>query len=446
MKTWIRNPLAIFADDADGGVVFEDDKIVECVSAGNTPECTYDDVFDASEHVVLPGLVNTHHHFYQNLTRAFEPALNKELFDWLTALFPVWSRLTPEHLDVATRLALAELLLSGCTTAADHHYVFPAGLEESVDIQAAAALDMGMRVTITRGSMDLSVEDGGLPPRNMVQDADTILADCERVIDAYHDSAEGSFVQIVLAPCSPFAVTKQVMRDTVALAADRNVGLHTHLAETEDETRFCERSYGCRPLDYLEDVGWLTERVWLAHGIHFNQAEVAKLGKAGVGVSHCPGSNMLLASGICRAVELEEGGSPVGIGVDGSASEDASNLIQETRQALLIQRLRYGSASVSHLDAIRWASAGSAACLKRDDIGKIAVGKQADFALFKLDEPRFSGASDPLAGLILCGAHRADRVLIGGQWRVIDGEIVGLDLGELMVRHTNAAKELTSGL
>jgi 8-oxoguanine deaminase len=444
MRTWIKTPLAILADDSVGGLVVEDGIIAECLPSGGVPAVPCDDVLDASEHVVLPGLVNTHHHFYQTLTRAYGPALDKELFDWLKTLYPVWAGLTPEYLDVATRLALAELLLSGCTTAADHHYVFPGGLEEAVDIQAGAARDMGVRVTLTRGSMNLSVDDGGLPPVTVVQDGDVILADSARVIDAFHDSAAGSMTQIALAPCSPFSVTREIMSDTAALAADRNVRLHTHLAETEDENAFCTEMFGCRPLDYLEQVGWLNNRTWLAHGIHFTPDEISRLGTAGVGIAHCPGSNMALASGLCSAIDLERAGAPVGLGVDGSASEDASNLMQEARQALQIQRLRYGAASVSHKDVLRWATAGSARCLGRDDIGTIAVGKQADLAMFKLDEPRFSGAGDPLAALILCGAHRADRVMVGGDWRVVDGAIAGLDIYALMARHRDAARALIS--
>ena len=443
MRTWVRAPLAVFAgEDAAGGLVVEGERIVECLPAGGEPDAPCDRVFDASEHVVLPGLVNTHHHFYQTLTRAHGPALGKELFDWLKTLYPVWAGLTPGHLDAATRLALAELLLSGCTTAADHHYVFPPALEHAIDVQAAAARDLGVRVTLTRGSMNLSVEDGGLPPVSVVQDADTILADSERVIDAFHEPGEGAFVQVALAPCSPFSVTQEIMRDTARLAAERGVALHTHLGETEDENAFCERRFGCRPLDYLEEVGWLSDRTWLAHGIHFTPEEIERLGRAGTGVAHCPGSNMVLASGLCPAVDLEESGVPVGIGVDGSASEDASNLVQEVRQALQVQRLRYGAVRVGHRDVLRWATAGSAACLGRGDIGRIARGMQADLALFKLYEPRFSGAGDPLAALVLCGAHRADRVMVGGTWRVVDGAIVGLDLEALMARHREAARSL----
>ena len=382
MRIWIKNPLAILGDDAEGGLVVEDNVIVECLPNGTSPAKACNEIFDASESVVLPGLINTHHHFYQTLTRAYGPALDKELFDWLKTLYPIWAGLTPEHVEVATRLALTELLLSGCTTAADHHYVFPRGLENTIEIQASAAADLGMRVTLTRGAMNLSVNDGGLPPESVVQDADTILADSERVIDAFHDPSMGAMIQIALAPCSPFSVTREIMADTAALADRKNVGLHTHLAETEDENDFCQEMFGCRPLDYLEDVGWMTERTWLAHGIHFSDDEISRLGSAGVGITHCPGSNMVLASGICRGRELEQAGAPVGIGVDGSASEDASNLIQEARMALQIQRLRYGAGQISHEDVLRWATAGSAGCLGRGDIGGISVGKQADLAFF----------------------------------------------------------------
>lgn len=446
MRTWIKSPLATPNEGSAGGLVVEDGVIAECLAAGAVPDAPCDETFNASEHVVLPGLINTHHHFYQTLTRAYGPALDKELFDWLKTLYPVWAGLTPEYLHVATRLALAELLLSGCTTAADHHYVFPGGLEDAVDIQADAARQMGVRVTLTRGSMNLSVEDGGLPPRSVVQDGDAILADSARVIDAFHDPSPGAMLQIALAPCSPFSVTREIMIDTAKLAADRNVRLHTHLAETEDENSFCVEMFGCRPLDYLEQVGWLNDRVWLAHGIHLTADEIARLGDAGTGIAHCPGSNMVLASGLCPAIDLERAGAPVGIGVDGSASEDASNLMQEARQALQIQRLRYGAAQVSHRDVLRWATSGSARCLGRDDIGEIAVGKQADLALFKLDELRFSGAGDPLAALILCGAHRADRVMVGGDWRVVEGRIAGIDIEDLMRGHGAAARGLISAV
>jgi 8-oxoguanine deaminase len=441
---WIKDPLAVLADDAERGIVINDGRIVELVGAGREPKTQDVTIFAAAQHVVVPGLINTHHHFYQTLTRAVPDALDRELFPWLQALYPIWARLTPEALDLGMTLAMAELLLSGCTTTTDHHYVFPAGLENGLDIEVAAARRLGLRVLLTRGSMNLSQRDGGLPPDSVVQDEDTILADSERVVTRYHQHGEGAMVQIALAPCSPFSVTTSLMRSTADLANRLNVRLHTHLAETEDENRFCEQLYKCRPLDYLEDCGWLNERTWLAHGIHFNDGEIARLARAGTTISHCPCSNQTLASGTCPVCAMEDAGVRVGIGVDGSASNDGSNLIQEVRAAFLLQRSRYGVEKVSHLDALRWATKGSAACVGRSDIGEIAVGKMADLALFKLDELRFSGAGDPLAALVLCGAHRADRVMVGGRWIVESGEIPGFDATALISRHSAAARLLQS--
>ena len=440
MRLWLKDPLAVLADDAARGVVIEGARIVERVARGRDPAAPVDVVFDASRHVLLPGLVNTHHHFYQTMTRAHPSALNKELFPWLKALYPIWTNgLTPETFRLAVRLAATELLMSGCTTAADHHYVFPAALRNAVDIEVDEAKAVGLRMTVTRGSMNLSVKDGGLPPEAAVQDEDEILADSERVIAAHHDPSDGAMIRIALAPCSPFSVTRSLMRATADLAAKHDCRLHTHLAETNDEDAFCLATFGLRPLDYLEEVGWMSERTWLAHGIHFDDDEIARLGRARVGIAHCPSSNMVLASGICRTRELEAAGAPVGLAVDGSASSDASNLIQEARHALMLGRLRYG-ATLSHLEALRWATEGSARCLGRADIGRIEEGRQADLALFTLDELRFSGAGDPLAALVLCGAHRADRVMVAGEWRVIDGLPLGVDLARLRAEHGSAAR------
>ena len=439
---WIKDPLAILADGAERGVVVADGKIVELVAAGSEPQTAGAKAFYAGAHVVVPGLINTHHHFYQTLTRALPAALDRELFPWLKALYPVWARLTPEALDLAATMAMTELMLSGCTTTTDHHYVFPAGLEDGIDIEIAAAQRLGLRVLVARGSMNLSERDGGLPPDSVVQDEDAILADSERLIARYHERGEGAMTQVALAPCSPFSVTTSLMRATAELARKHDVRLHTHLAETEDENTFCHELYGCRPLDYLETCGWLESRVWLAHGIHFKAEEMPRLAKAGVSISHCACSNQTLASGHCPVCEMEAAGVRVGIGVDGSASNDGSNLMQEVRAAFLIQRARYGVGKVSHRDALRWATEGSAACAGRPEIGRIAVGKRADLALFKLDELRFSGHGDPLAALVLCGAHRADRVMIDGRWTVEDGVIPGLDLSDLMRRHQAAARTL----
>jgi 8-oxoguanine deaminase len=439
---WIKDPLAIFADGAERGIVVQGGRIAELVPAGSSPTTPDVRAFDAGEHVVLPGLINTHHHFYQTLTRAVPAALDRELFPWLQALYPIWARLTPEALDLAMTLAMAELILSGCTTTTDHHYVFPAGTEDGIDIEVATSRRLGLRVLLTRGSMNLSQRDGGLPPDSVVQDETTILTDSERVVARYHEAGDGAMVQIALAPCSPFSVTTSLMRATADLAKRLEVRLHTHLAEAEDENSFCLELYKCRPLDYLEDCGWLNERTWLAHGVHFNDAEIKRLARAGTAVAHCACSNQTLASGSCPVCAMEEAGMHVGLGVDGSASNDSSNLMQEVRAAFLLQRSRYGVKKVSHKDALRWATKGSAACVGRTDIGEIAVGKMADLALFKLDEPRFSGSGDPLAALVLCGAHRAERVMVGGRWIVEHGQIPGLDLADLIRRHSAAARKL----
>ena len=442
MRTWIKSPLAILADGAENGIVVEDDQITELVPTGVEPAAPVDTTFDAAAHVVLPGLINTHHHFYQTLTRAHPNAINRKLFPWLQTLYPVWAGLEPEGFRLAVRVALAELLLSGCTTACDHHYVFPENLTDGVDIEVDEAKGLGIRVHLTRGSMNLSVEDGGLPPKSVVQDKDTILADSERVINAFHDHSDGAMVRIALAPCSPFSVTPDIMVETADLAEKLDVRLHTHLSETEDENVFCWEMFGCRPVDYLEQQGWLSDRTWLAHGIHFNDDEIARLGKAGTGIAHCPSSNHLLASGRCPAPALEKAGAPVGLAVDGSASQDCSNLIQEVRQAMLLQRIHEGADAITHFDAFRWATESSARCLGRDDIGTIRVSAQADLALFTLDELRFSGAGDPLAALVLCGAHRADQVMVAGNWVVEDGTIPGLDIPALREAHHAAAMKL----
>jgi 8-oxoguanine deaminase len=447
-RIWIKNPLAIFTAndlDASSGLVIEDGRISEVLGAGQQPAAPCQQVFDAREHVVLPGLINTHHHFYQTLTRAWAPVVNQPLFPWLKTLYPVWARLTPEKLALASKVALAELLLSGCSTAADHHYLFPGGLENAIDVQVEAVRELGMRAMLSRGSMSLGEDDGGLPPQHTVQSGETILADSQRLIGQYHERGDGAQIQIALAPCSPFSVTREIMRASAELADELDVRLHTHLAETLDEEDYCLRQFGLRTVDYLESVGWLGPRTWLAHGIHFNPEEIARLGAAGTGVCHCPCSNMRLASGICPVHDLEAAGVPVGLGVDGSASNDASNMILEARQALYIQRLRYGAEAITPERALGWATRGSARLLGRSDIGELAVGRQADLALFKLDELRFSGSHDPIAALLLCGADRADRMMIGGTWRVIDGQIEGLDVAQLIADHRQAARELIAG-
>lgn len=447
-RIWIKNPLATFtpeAVDGRGGLVIENNLISEVLAAGQQPARPCDQLFDARDHVVLPGLINTHHHFYQTLTRAWGPVVNQPLFPWLKTLYPVWARLTPDGLALASKVAMAELLLSGCTLAADHHYLFPRGMEESIDIQVETVRELGMRAMLTRGSMSLGEDEGGLPPRHTVQGQQQILDDSLRLVRQYHQRGAGAQIQIALAPCSPFSVTEEIMVESAKLAAELDVRLHTHLAETLDEEAFCLERFGLRTVDYLEKVGWLGDRTWLAHGIHFNPDEIARLGAAGTGVCHCPVSNMRLASGICPTLDLEAAGAPVGLGVDGSASNDASNLMQEARQALYLQRLRYGAERITPRKVLEWATRGSARLLGRGDLGELLPGKQADLALFKLDDLRFSGSHDPVAALILCGAERADRVMVGGKWRVVDGVIEGLDIEQLIARHKVAAAALVRG-
>ena len=441
MKIWIKNPLYILAENSDGGILVEDNKIIELIPSGKKPSTLYDSIFDAHNHIILPGLINLHHHFYQTLTRVLPTAINKKLFPWLQTLYPIWAGLTPDALRISTRLAISELLLSGCTTTSDHHYIFPSGLENAIDIQVEEAKNLGIRIIFCRGSMDLSQKDGGLPPDSVVQNSDEILKDSQRLIKKYHDSSQGAMTQIALAPCSPFSVSEKLMVDTAIMAEENDVLLHTHLAETEDENRFCLEKMGCRPIEYLEKVGWLNKRTWLAHGIHFTDKEILKLAKAKIGISHCPTSNMLLSSGVCRIPDMENSGLSVGLGVDGSASNDASNLSYEVRIAFLLQRLHYGT-KVTHLDALRWATEGGAKVLQRKELGCISKGLQADLAFFKLDELRFSGYGDPLAALVICGAERADYVMVAGKWLVIDGQIPGLNLTELKTQHHKAAIDL----
>lgn len=443
--TWIKNPLAIYTGtelDARGGIVVQGNTILELVALNCKPRHRIDNVVDAKSHVVTPGLINAHHHFYQTLTRAYPDALNKELFNWLKTLYPVWAGLDEEMHALSTEVALVEMMMSGCTTASDHHYLIPVGLENAIDIQVETAKRLGIRAILTRGSMSLGEDDGGLPPRHTIQSEQTIVDDSLRLINTYHQREEGAMIQIALAPCSPFSVTTDLMKETSRIAHQEDVMMHTHLCETIDEEDFCLQHFGHRPVDYLESVGWLNDKTWLAHGIHFNDEEIKRLGNAGVGISHCPTSNMMLASGICRNNELEAAGVKVGLGVDGSASNDGSNMIGEVRMAMYLQRLRYGSANVSHTDALRWATKGSAAAMGRSDIGTLEVGKQADLSMFTLSDIRFSGSHDPLAALIMCGAQQADRVMINGHWRVHDGHVIGLDLEDLLIRHRAAAKRL----
>jgi 8-oxoguanine deaminase len=447
-SVWLKNPAGIFTandvniDAVSNGLVVANKIIVELVGRGQQPTMPVDSVVDCSALAITPGLINTHHHFYQTLTRCVPEALNKPLFPWLKTLYQVWKNIDAEMLASATQLASLELMLSGATTVCDHHYVFPNGLENGLDVQVQALQSLGCRATLTRGSMSLGEKDGGLPPDTVIQNEDTILGDSERVVSAYHQGQAGAMMQIALAPCSPFSVSTQLMKDTASLAKSLKVQLHTHLGETKDEDAFCLRQFGMRPVDYLEACGWLGENTWLAHGIHFTPQEIARLGHAKVGIAHCPSSNMLLASGICPTVDLLKAGCKVGLAVDGSASNDSSNMIQEVRQSLLQQRLRYGAAAITAQGVLQYATKGSANVLARHDIGEIALGMQADLALFNLDALRFSGAGDPIAALVQCGAHTVDKLMVAGQWLVEDSHHKHIDQLQLMTQHKVLARKL----
>jgi 8-oxoguanine deaminase len=440
MRIWIKDPVAILAADAERGLVIEGAQIVESVARGRSPSTPVDTTFNAARHVVLPGLINAHHHFYQTLTRAHPAGFGKELIAWLVTMERRWGRMTPEALRIAVRMALVELMLSGCTTAADHHNLFPPALKNAIDIEVEEAAKLGLRMTVTRGSMGISEKDGGLQPDAIVQDSETILMDSERVLTRYHDPKPGAMIRVALAPCSPLAVPKRVMEGSAELAERYDCRLHTHLCQSLDEDVYSVERFGLRSVDLLEQAGWLSPRTWVAHGIHLNANEIERLGQAGVSVCHCAASDMAFGMGVCPVKELEAAGVPIGLGVDGSASNDSSNMMEALRHSLMLQRLSYGPAAVSPYDALRWATEGSARCLGRDDIGAIAPGMQADLALFTLDEPRFSGAQDPIAALALCGAHRADRVMVAGEWRVIDGKPEGVDLPALIAKHKAAAR------
>ncbi|MGB6055723.1 MAG: 8-oxoguanine deaminase, partial [Burkholderiaceae bacterium] len=382
---------------ADGSVFIRGNAIEQVGTAAELPQDA-DEVIDARHHVVLPGLINTHHHMYQSLTRALPAAQDGELFEWLTSLYPVWANLTPEMIRVSTQTAMAELMLSGCTTSSDHLYIYPNGcrLDDSIE----AAQEIGMRFHAARGAMSVGQSKGGLPPDRVVEDEAAILKDTQRLIETYHDAGRYAMQRIVVAPCSPFSVSRDLMRESALLARSfgrsSGISLHTHLAENVNDVAYSREQFNMTPAQYAEDCGWVGHDVWHAHCVQLDAAGIALFGHTHTGVAHCPCSNMRLASGIAPVRKMLDAGVPVGLGVDGSASNDNSNLMESVRQALLVNRLTYGT-GVTHLDALRWATQGSARCLGRGDIGVISAGRQADLALFTLDELRFSGAGDPLA-------------------------------------------------
>lgn len=433
----------------DGGLFARDGFIEQVGPTAGLPK-TADEVLDARGLLVLPGLVNTHHHLYQTLTRAVPGAQNVGLFDWLRVLYPIWARMTPDDVYVATRTGLLELAHSGCTTAFDHQYLWPNG--SSVGDQVRAASEVGLRFHASRGSMSLGESDGGLPPDSVVEDPDAILDDTASMIDAHHDPARGAMTRVVIAPCSPFSVTPDLMRESARLARSKGVRLHTHLAETKDEESFCLATFGARPARYAEDLEWAGDDVWFAHAVFIDPAEIERMAASGTGVAHCPSSNMRLASGIAPVAAFLDAGVPVGIGVDGSASNDSGNLLAEARQALLVARLAaspgIGSGpQMAARAALEMATLGGAAVLGRDDIGALAPGMCADFFALDLGRVEFAGAlHDPVAAAVLCGPVPALHTYVHGKAIIRDGHCTCLRHDENWTgRHNQAAKRLVSG-
>jgi cytosine/adenosine deaminase-related metal-dependent hydrolase len=402
-------------------------------------------VIDARGCLVTPGLVNTHHHIYQNLTRAFAPATSASLFDWLTTLYPRWARIDEEASYLSAWVGLAELALGGCTTSTDHLYVHPRHGGDLISAEITAATELGMRFHPTRGSMSLSVKDGGLPPDEAVQDDDVILADSQRLVELHHDRSWGAMVRIALAPCSPFSVTPDLMRRTAELAERLDVRLHTHLAEDADEDDFAERSFGRRTIDHFEDVGWMSDRTWVAHCIYPDASEIVRLGAAGVGVAHCPSSNMMIGGGGLAPVrEFRAAGVPVGIGCDGSASTDHASLWLETRMAMLQGRVRGGPTAMGARQALEIATRGSAGCLGRDgEIGQLSVGAVGDLVCWPLEGVAFAGAlSDPVEAWLRCGPVSARHTIVAGVPVVRDGRLVSPHTDEMLARHRAAAARI----
>lgn len=444
----LRNATVLVTMDDErreiaGGGFFTRDGVIQQVGTTAELPSTADDVLDATGCVVLPGLINTHHHLYQSLTRAVPGAQDSGLFDWLRTLYPMWARLTPDAVRTATTLGLLELAKSGCTTAFDHQYLWPNG--SSIDDQFAGADPVGIRFHAARGSMSLSEKDGGLPPDSVVQDHDTILADTSRAVARFHDPAPGSMRRVVVAPCSPFSVTEELMRDSAELARHHGVRLHTHLAETHDEDRFTLERFGKRPVEYAADLGWLGEDVWFAHGVFIAADEIARMAATGTGVAHCPSSNMRLASGIAPLRGYLAAGVPVGLGVDGSASNDGGNLLAEARQAMLLARLSTapGIGTGSQMTvraALEVATRGGAAVLGRDDVGAIEVGRQADCFSLDVDRIEYAGAHhDPVAAVLLASPTPARHVVVGGRRVIDEGRHVTIDEPALVESHHRLA-------
>jgi cytosine/adenosine deaminase-related metal-dependent hydrolase len=441
--------LLVTMDDArreiaDGGVFVRDGVIAAVGGAADLP-ATADEVIDATDQLVMPGLVNTHHHFYQTLTRVVRPAQDAELFTWLTALYPIWARLTPEMAFVSTQTAMAELLLSGCTTTSDHLYLFPNGVRLDDTIEAAQAI--GMRFHAARGAMSVGESKGGLPPDRVVEDEGAILADTQRLIGRWHDPKRHAMTRIVVAPCSPFSVSRELMRDAALLAREKGVSLHTHLAENDNDIAYTREKFGCTPAEYAQALGWVGPDVWHAHCVKLDAAGIELFARTGTGVAHCPGSNMRLASGIAPIRALCDAGVPVGLAVDGSASNDSGHLLGEARLALLLQRVAHGPlkgpSALTAREMLEIATRGGARVLGRDDMGVLAPGMAADIVTVPLDEIGLAGAGhDPLAALFFCHVPSVRHSVVNGRIVVRDGRLVTLDLPRLVERHNRLAAAL----
>ena len=435
MMSLLADAYVVTMDDAgaehEDGWILVEDGVVAAVGSGPEPEAGERTGLGGA--LVTPGLVNTHHHLYQTLTRA--RAQQATLFEWLVELYPTWARIDAEAEYAAARTGIAELLLSGCSTVFDHHYVFPRGRTGLVEAEVQAARELGARIVASRGSMDLGVSDGGLPPDELVEDVDAVLADTERLVAELHEPGPGARVQIAVAPCSPFSVTERLMTESAELARRLGLKLHTHLAETMEEEAYCRELYGCTPVEYLDSLGWLDSDVWCAHCVHLSPAEIARFASSGTGVAHCPTSNLRLGAGVAPVRELVDAGVRVGLGVDGSASNERSHLFAEVQQALLVARGRGGPTAMTAREALRLGTRGGAAVLGRDDIGSIEPGKQADLAVWATDGLELGGAADPVAALVFAGAHRVDRLYVGGDLVVSGSALVRADEREIARAH-----------
>ncbi len=429
----------------DGGLIIRDGVIEAVAPTNELPTVMEANLVDMSGHIVLPGLVNTHHHLYQTLTRAVPAAQDATLFNWLKTLYPIWARLTPEAVYVSALTGMAELLLSGCTTASDHLYLFPNG--SKLDDEIRAAKEIGIRFHASRGSMSLGESKGGLPPDSVVENEDDILNDTQRLIQTYHDSDRGAMLRIVVAPCSPFSVTPELMKQSSALARAYGVTMHTHLAETLDEENFCLEKFGHRPVDYMETLRWVGPDVWYAHAVHVNDSEIKLMSQTGCGAAHCPSSNMRLASGIAPVKKYRAAGVKVGLGVDGSASNDGSHLLGEARQAMLLARVSGDPAGLTAREALEIATLGGAKVLGRDDVGSLAKGMCADLFAINLNRLDYAGAAvhDPVASVIFCAPQKADYVMVNGKWVVKEGQLTTVDLGPVIEKHNGIAKKLVEG-